>query len=48
MDQSKMNRIAYLLDQAYKDILQGFTQDALGLVAEAKAIVENDNGSFSE
>jgi hypothetical protein len=41
-----MDQIAYLLDRAYQAILDGDTEDALGFVAEAKAIAEGDEGSF--
>lgn len=41
-----MDELVYLLDRAYQAILDGDTENALGLVAEAKAFAERDEGAF--
>lgn len=49
-DQEKLNRIADCLQEAYNYMtgIEGFDDlgDAIGWVAEAKAIAEGDMGSF--
>ena len=46
----QLNRIANLLDKAYIELKSNNldTEAVLGLVAEAKALAENDFGSFDE
>lgn len=47
MSQNQMNRIAELLNTAYIAIAESNdAEEALGCIAEAKAIAENDYGSM--
>ena len=41
-----MDKIEQLLIDAYKDLENGYIDDAMGCIAEALARVQGDTGSF--